>query len=306
MIKLDQLPEVAGETLSGLNAGPALLYRARERAANPASKLPRPYMRRGFAIALSLALVIGLSALALPKLRQPEVPSLTTLAAGEALDRNIRTSARDLPRGSLILSTAPQPAYQGVWASGSGANFPLIRVDGRFYRLLTHPQDVSALLGNEAGQVEVFTPEPALDVSGAILSNTAAMNAPVYWVSGMGKGAAAAAVVNGTPRLFQRVSFSGNALNGNEELRDTLPGSPKTIQLSNVGTVSGSGDIDRLMDLLYASSYQGSQGQGSSQALLLQYETGAVFQLAVSGDTFSACGTWANPAFFEAFRAAAE
>jgi hypothetical protein len=306
MIKLDRLPEVAGETLSGLNAGPALLYRSRERTAGSKAGLPRPKMSRGFAFALSLALVIGLSALVLPRLRQPEVPSLTTLAAGQAPDHNIKTSARDLPRGSLVLSKAPQPAYQGVWASGSGANFPLIRVDGRFYRLLTHPQDVSALLGKELGQVEVFTPEPALDAGGAILSNTAAMEAPVYTVTGMGKGAALAAMVNGSPRLFQRVSFSGNALIGNEDLSDTLPGNPRTMQLSDVGTVSDVKTIARLMDLLLSSSYEGSQNQSSGQALLLQYENGAVFQLAVSGDTFSACGTWANTDFFLAFRAAVE
>ncbi len=303
MIKLETLREVADETLSGLTAGPALFHRAQMKMAQSESARPRPRMNRALAFALSLAMVIGLSALILPGLLKPGVPAVNILSSGPALPDGIRMAA-DLPRGSLMLSEAKAPAYQGIWAQGSGANFPLIRLDGRYYRLLTHPADVSALKGEQLGSVEVFTDEPALDMGLSALSNAAAMGTPVYAVSGMGR-AAVAAPVDGSLRLFQWVSFSGAALVGNEGLRDTLPKGAIALQLSGEGTVDDPATVGRLMDLLFGSAvYQGSQSRESDRALLVQYNNGVVLQLAVSGDILSACGTWACPEFFEAFRAA--
>ncbi len=303
MTKLDMLREVAGETLGGLTAGPALFHRAQMKMGQSGNVLPRPRMNRVLAFALSLALVIGLTALILPGLLKPGVPALNTLASGPALPEGVRMAA-DLPRGSLVLSEAKSPAYQGVWAQGSGANFPLIRLDGRYYRLLTHPADVSGLKGEQMGSVEIFTDEPALEMGQGALSNAAAAGAPIHAVSGMGK-AAVAAPVDGSLRLFQRVSFSGAALVGNEGLRDTLPKGAIALQLSGEGTVDDPDTVGRLMELLLGSAvYQGSQSRAGDKALLVQYNNGAVLQLAVSGDTLSACGTWACPEFFEAFRAA--
>lgn len=303
MTKLDMLREVAGETLGGLTAGPALFHRAQMKSRQSGNVLPRPRMNRALAFALSLALVIGLTALILPGLIKPGVPALNILTSGPALPDGVRMAA-DLPRGSLVLSEAKSPAYQGVWAQGSGANFPLIRLDGRYYRLLTHPSDVTALKGEQMGSVDVFTDEPALEMGQGALSNIAMMGAPVYAVSGMGK-AAVAAPVDGALRLFQRVSFSGTALVGNEGLRDTLPKGAGALQLSGEGTVNDPDTVARLMDLLFSGAvYQGSQSRDGGQALLVQYPNGTVFQLAVSGDSLSACGTWACPEFFKAFRAA--
>lgn len=305
MIRPEQFKQAADEALGGLTAGPALLNRARMKAAQGDSLPSRRAMPRALAMALSLLLVIGLAYAVLPRAGQPEVPVLDTLQAGGGPAPVLYESA-DLPRGSLVLSKSAHPEYQGLWERGSGANFPLIRVDGRYYRLLSHPEDVSGILGASLGRVAVFAAEPALDQSGALLSNVAAQDAEVYAVSGLGQ-AAVAAQVNGRVRLFQRVSFAGNALLGGEGLRDTLPSGAVALQLSGVGTVSDAGEVSRLMDLLYRSaSYQGSQSRASSQALLVQYGNGAVLQLAVNNDSLSACGTWAAPEFFEAFRAAAQ
>ena len=305
MIKPEQFKLAANEALAGLTAGPALLNRARIKASGPAPIKPQRRMHRALAMAMSLVLVIGLSALVLPRLLKPQIPVLDTLAAGSDLAPSFRITA-DLPRGSLVLTKGNNPGYQGVWEPGNGANFPLVRVDGRYYRLLTHPQDVSALAGPVLGSVAVFTLEPALDNSSELLSNVAAMDAPVQEVSGMGK-AAVAAQVNGQARLFQRVSFAGNALIGSEGLKDTLPSGAQTMQLSEVGTVSDTDAVERLMDILHTKAvYQGSQSRSGSQALLVQYANGVVLQLSVNGDSLSACGTWACPEFFEAFRAAAQ
>lgn len=305
MIKPEQFKLAADEALAGLTAGPALLNRARIEASSPEPARPQRRMHRALAMAMSLALVIGLSALVLPRLVKPQIPVLDTLAAGSDLAAGFRVTA-DLPRGSLVLSKGNNPGYQGVWEPGNGANFPLVRVEERYYRLMTHPQDVSALTGSKLGSVSVFTAEPALDNGSELLSNVAAMDAPVWAVSGMGK-AAVAAQVNGQTRLFQRVSFAGNALIGSEGLKDTLPSGAQTLQLSDVGTVSDAGEVARLMDILHTKAvYQGSQGRSSNQALLVQYDNGIVLQLSVNGDSLSACGTWACPEFFEAFRAAAQ
>ncbi|HUM60361.1 MAG TPA: hypothetical protein PLA31_02780, partial [Clostridia bacterium] len=108
--------------------------------------------------------------------------------------------------------------------------------------------------------------------------------------------------VNGRTRLFQRVSFAGNALIGSEGLTDTLPRGAVALQLSDVGTVTGHAEVDRLMGILYDKAlYLGSQGHSGSQALLVQYASGLVLQLAVSGDTLSACGSWDCPEFIRAF-----
>lgn len=303
MIKPDQFKRVADETLGGLLASPDLLNRARMQAArNAAPQQKRKPMPRALAMAMSLVLVIGAAVLVMPQLTKPAIPVVPTMASGDASLNNAQTSA-DLPRGSLVLSKEPAPRYQGVWERGAGANFPLLRVDGRFYRMLTHPQDVSALTGGELGQVAVFTDEPALDDSASLLSNVAAMNASVYPINGMGK-AVVAAEVNGQVRLFQRVAFAGSALQGSESIRDLIPAGAKALQLSDVGTVEDPALVSKLMDILYQSNYQGSRSGGGKQALLIQYSNGIVLQLAVDGDSLSSAGTWVNPEFFEAFQSA--
>lgn len=306
MIRGDQFKQVADEALGGLKAGPAILNRAKMQVA--AGQQPRRghSLRQVMALAMSLVLLVSLGALVIPQFNKPAIPVVDTLRSGGDEATVFRTTA-DIPRGSLVLSTEEKPAYKGIWERGAGANFPLLRVDGRFYRMLSHPQDVSALTGASLGQVAVFTDEPDLDTGTALLSNVAAMNAGVYSVSGMPAAAAVAAEVNGRLRLFQRVAYAGSALLGSESIRDLIPQGAVTLQLSDVGTVTEPGAVSRLMDILLSqSSYQGSGSRSGKQALLIQYDNGIVLQLAVSGDSLMGSGTWANPAFFEAFSGAVQ
>ncbi|MGI6695535.1 MAG: hypothetical protein ACOX6O_04740 [Christensenellales bacterium] len=294
MIKLDQLPQVADETLGGLKADLSLLYRAPRPAPAPSRRV------RALAMAFSVVLVVGLAALIPPS--PTPIPQVTHYQAGVplSLPSDARSSA-DLPRGSLVLSQEERPAYQGVWARGSGGNFPLIRLDGRFYRLLSKPDDVSAIVDCALGQVALHTAEPALDRTGDTLSSVVSQGDSVYAIPGMA-GGAVAAPVDGKMRAFQRVSFAGSALVGAEALQDTLPPGAVTLQLSGVGTVSEPDEVSRLMDILFSQAvFQGSQLKESKQALLIQYPNGLVLQMAVSGSSLSACGTWSCPAFFEAF-----
>lgn len=306
MIRGDQFKQVADEALGGLKAGPAILNRAKMQVAAGQQPRRKHSLRQVMALAMSLVLLVSLGALVIPQFNKPAIPVVDTLRSGGDEATVFRTTA-DIPRGSLVLSTEEKPAYKGIWERGAGANFPLLRVDGRFYRMLTHPQDVSALTGASLGQVAVFTDEPDLDTGTALLSNVAAMNAGVYSVSGMPAAAAVAAEVNGRLRLFQRVAYAGSALLGSESIRDLIPLGAVTLQLSDVGTVTEPGAVSRLMDILLSqSSYQGSGSRSGKQALLIQYDNGIVLQLAVSGDSLMGSGTWANPAFFEAFAGAVQ
>ena len=175
MMKPEQFRQIADEALGGLTAGPALLHRARMKAAQAPVQTPARRLHRGLAMAMSLALVLGLSALLLPKPSQPDIPVVETLQAGSDAQAGMRSTA-DLPRGAVAL------------------------------------------------------------------------------------------------------------------------------QLSDVGTVTDHAEVDRLMGILYDKAlYLGSQGHSGSQALLVQYASGLVLQLAVSGDTLSACGSWDCPEFIRAF-----
>lgn len=302
MKSLEQLPAVAQETLGGLIAGQDLLQRVSSRG-----RERRPALRRALAVPASFALLAAVLVivLTLPGARReksPAAPQINTLAAGLPSD-NAKVSAFDVPRGSIVLSEADRsPSDAGVWASGSGANFPLIRIRGRYYRLLTGQPAVDRSRLVSLGQVEKFTDEPALDVSGASVSNAAAAGTPVFEIPGM-QGAAVCAEVGGEMRVFQRVSFAGTALVGNEGLSSTLPGASVTgLQLSGVGTVTDAARAQGLMALLLnAAAYQGSASASTGQALLIQYGNGLVLQMSVKGNRLMACGTWSCPEFFTAF-----
>lgn len=307
-MKLEQLPQIAEEALGGLRADEALYRKIKGRMSRPA---PRPAfpLKRAAALACSLLLVAGIGLAALGRLpgMGSDVPEITTLAAG-ALPEGAALMARDLPKGSIRLGEPGSvPGYQGVWAKATGGNFPMIRVGGAYYRLLKNPSSVSSgMLGAGLGSVEVFTDEPALDSSAQTLSNIAPVGAAVSEISGM-PGTAVAAEVDGRLRVFQRVSFSGNALLGGESLSSTLRGSVVGLQLSGVGTVTDAAKVSSLMStLLGEASYQSGSTRTTDQALLIQYDNGLVLQMAVKGSSLIACGTWSNPSFFEAFAGAVQ
>lgn len=307
-MKLDQLPQVAEETLGGLKADASLYMKIRQRAQAPARKPAFP-LRRAVALACSLVLVITLGVIGIGGLPGDEkaLPKIMTQAAG-TLPEGAVLRAWDLPRGSISLGQPGSvPEYQGVWARASGGNFPLIRVNGAFYRLLSNPTSIdSSMLGASLGSVEVFTDEPALDSTAQTLSNVVPAGTQVSQISGM-QGTAVAAQLDGKTRVFQRVSFSGSALLGGEGLSSTLQGSVVGLQLSGVGTVTDPGQVSSLMNMLLGeSSYQSSSTRSTDQALLIQYSNGIVLQMSVKDNSLIACGTWSNPGFIEAFAQAAQ
>ncbi|MBR3017150.1 MAG: hypothetical protein IKH57_08755 [Clostridia bacterium] len=304
--RLRALPEIAAS--SGLQADEQL-KRKILRAAEKPPKQSWFTVKRLVPAFCALIVLVGGIAFALPSLRgnnsnavrDPLIEShpAGTLTTGETL-------ALDVPPGSITIKTSRNPSYRSIWAPMSGGNFPLICVDGQYYRMLTNPTSISSsLLGSQLGTVATYTSEPALAGKNGICSNTVQAGEMVYAVSGM-NGAMAAANVNGQMRVFQRVSFGDNALVGREKLSDTLKASDAVaLELSGVGAINDAAAAQRLVSILVNNaSFLRAGGSETNQSLLIQLKSGLALQMAVNGERVIACGTWACPEFFDAFQEA--
>lgn len=302
--QLEQLSQTADRSLSGLEADRHLMLRIERAAAQP----PQPRKRKVWAPALACAMALVVCvAVTVPMLRQPRQNSLiTSQAAGNGVAGSERALLNMSEDSVSIGQNGAAPAYRSIWEEGSGT-FPLIGAQGRYYRMLTTPGAVSdSLLGTSLGTVAEFTTEPSLSGGDVLLSNAAAFGTEVYEISGMG-GTLVAAEVNGSMRLFQRVSFNGNALRGSETLDDTLQisGHIASMELSDVGVITDAATCEGLMStLLDCATYESSGTVSGRQSLLIGLDNGLTVQLAVRDDNLSACGTWSCPEFFEAFEAA--
>ena len=304
--RLRALPDIAAS--SGLQADEQLKRRIL-RAAEGKPRKSAFQAKRLVPAFCALAVLIGGLAFARPSLRgnsllDSAAPVIESHPAGAATAGE--KLALDVPPGSITIKTSRNPSYRSIWAPMSGGNFPLICVDGRYYRLLTNPTSISSsLLGSSLGTVTTFTSEPALAGKSGIVSNAVQAGETVYAVSGM-NGAMAAARVNGQMRVFQRVSFADSALIGKEKLADTLKADTAVaLELSGVGTINDAATAQRLVGILTRNaSFLRAGGSETNQSLLIQLQSGLVLQMAVNGERVIACGTWACPEFFDAFQEA--
>lgn len=307
--RLRQLPQIA--EACDLQADERLKRKILRAAEEKHAGSRRIAMRRVIPVLAALVILVGAAAFALPPLTAPggpqptEMPLVSSFSAGTGFPVGDRL-AMDVPKGSISIQSSSNPSYRSIWARATGGNFPLIGVNGRYYRLLTNPTSInSALLGSALGTVDTFTDEPALAGKNGIVSNTVSRGETVYAVQGM-SGALAAAKVNGSMRVFQRVSFNGSALVGGESLSSTLKAeNAVALELSGVGTVRDQATARRLVGILTANAFlKSSSGGETNQSLLIQLKNGIVLQLAVSGERVIGCGTWACPEFFDAFQEA--
>ncbi|MBR6187038.1 MAG: hypothetical protein IKQ41_12370 [Clostridia bacterium] len=306
--RLRALPEMAEST--GLQADEQLKRKILRAAQEKRAPQKSAALRRLVPALCAVIVLIGaLGVTVLPGLResgpQPTTaPLIDSHPAGDPVPGE--KLALDVPPGSITIKRSSNPSFRSIWAPQSGANFPLIGVNGRYYRLLTNPTSISGgLLGQSLGTVSNYTSEPALAGRDGICSNVVAQGETVYAVSGM-NGALAAANVNGQMRVFQRVSFGDSALVGSEGLGDTLRASSAVaLELSGVGTVNDPAAAKRLVQILVNNaSFIRSGAAETNQSLLIQLENGIVLQMAVNGERLIACGTWACPEFFDAFQEA--
>ena len=305
MKRLEQLPEITDKALGGLTAGQHLKLRIEKAAVNPVSQRRRT---SAWVPALSLALVLALAlGIGIPALNaQTDQPLITTQAAGTNGVGN-EISLLDLNNGVDIRQSGEKPSYRSLWANSDGGSFPLIGIQGRYYRMMSTPESVSSkLLGSSLGTVAEFTTEPSLSGTDIVLSNKVSQGSEVYAIKGM-DATLVAAEVGGSYRLFQRVSFNGSALRGSEGLADTLQvaGRIQSMELSDVGVITDSATCEALFSTLTScASYESSGPISAKQSLLIHLNNGLTVQLAVKNDKLSACGTWSCPEFFEEFEAA--
>ena len=317
MKQLDQLPEIADEMLGDMVAGQELKVRILTEARGGKVRRTKPIYARAAAIAAAAVLLLGGSVYAVR--RQSAAPAtaaqdqlVRSVAAGsDPTEVAVLTAdaevAKELKNNSLQVSSQQNaPGYHSLWVTGK-STFPLIGIQGQYYRMLSEPTSVSSsLLGSAVGTVQEYTSEPALASQSSVMSNVVEAGTTVYGVKGM-TTTLVAAEVNGAVRVFQRVSFNGTALRGSEKLSDTLQlsGHVSSIELSNVGVVEGKDACEKLLKTLLSSAvYESSGSLNNKQSLTFTLDNGLSVQMLVKGDRVAACGVWSCPDFFEAFEAA--
>ena len=313
MKRLENLPEIAQRQLGGLEATPTLLGKIKLEAAEKQSPVKSAQVLRPvLAVCCALVLCVGAVTALLPGkdavIPQPSPNMLTNRSAGsEIIPTEAPRLLGDVPAGSISMSAGMRRSADTLFAEFGSASFPLITLNGATYRLLVSPSAISSsLLGEELGSVTEFNIEPALG-SGGVVSNVVSRGEKVYAVSGM-NGALAAANVEGSLRVFQRVSYAGTAIIGRETLEDTLCSADdvKWIEVSSMGRVSDSDRAQQLMEtLLEYADYTGTAMSGSG-SMQIGLKNGLTLQLVTGDDSVSACGSWSCPDFFEAFAEAVQ
>ena len=303
MKRLEELNSIASRQLGGLQADDTLFLKIRLAAAEKPSRRFRSW-RPVLAVCAALVLVLGgVLALGLPgreQLREPQRPVLGSHSAGDAEPTIAPVEGGNLPQNSLTMSAGITDLGGTLFVTASDGSFPLVTISGATYRLLKTPEQVEqGLLGNALGEVTEFNVEPALG-SGGIVSNAVSVGETVYAVSGM-DGALVAAPMSGVMRLFQRVSYGGRALIGNQNLRDTLcdPSDVAWMEMNGV-RVSDQAAQSLMQTLLDDADYQSTAMTGSGQ-MQIGLTNGLTLQLLVDDDCVSACGTWSCPDFMVAF-----
>lgn len=311
MKDVENLKSVADEMLGGLTAGESLkrqIYAAAKKEETPF------YRQKAFRYGLpacAMAAVLITAVIALPM--QSGTLRIDTHAAGATPVPTavaVRAAA-DLPDGALQLTGAnvSAPGYKSLFAQSSGANFPLLGVGERAYRLLKSPTLSDGTLGSSVGSVGVKSDEPSLCESAAWkdgLSNIADEGSEIRAIAGMSDKTAVAAKVDGKWRVFQRVYYAGHGTMS-DSLESTLDvrGNVASLELSDVGTISSSETANSLIaTLLDNASLYSEDASGKKQSLTVTLKNGISFTLGVSGDVVSACGGWSCPEFFSAFEKA--
>lgn len=316
---LDQLGPIANEMLGGLHADERMrLSIKREAEASAARGSAAPAGRRRLvpaACCAALALLcVGVTTARLgvkenePLLAaEPAVMAIDSIAAGEGSDAAAAgTLVADLGTGARVRKA--EMDGESLFAAGEG-DIPLVTVDGAVYRMLATPKDVgSAMLGGQVGSVQHHDAQPSLAASDAMragLSNVADEGAPVYAVGGLAQTTAVAAEVNGSMRVFQRVSYAGRGPAGSSlEETFSVRGQVKRLELSGVGTLTddaANAAIDMLLD---HATLKTADAMSRGQTLTVTLDSGLRLEMGVSGDTLYGCGGWSCPEFFEAFEAA--
>ena len=322
MNKLDELRPIANEMLGGLRADEAMRYRVIRAAKEGAAPRRNTMKRAAPAVCMAaLALVcVGAAGLKLNPMPQEEPVMLTAARSMDApavveisaIAAGTDFSAVEVEEmaalGGKARVGAQEAQAESLFVSADG-DIAMVAVEGRVYRMLKTPKDIAGgMLTGEVGSVSLHDPMPSMaspKEMQAGLSNVAAEGEAVYSVKGLNAKTAVAAEVDGSMRVFQRVSFAGRGPAG-ESLEETFSvrGSVKEMTLSGVGTLSGDTANAVMNVLLDSAVLKSADATARKQTLTVTLNSGLKLQLGVSGDTVCGCGGWSCPEFFEAFEAA--
>ena len=292
MKRLEQLKEIADESMAGLEAGPALRQRILSRAGGTRTVRTG---RRWIAVVACCALVLAVGlpvGLNMIHSRSNSTMTVGSLGSGSA-GRELATV--DTDKATLTVTRKNAGSAQSILGDG------LIRVNGRYYRQLKGIRIDSSFFGSSLGSVQEKCSDLTVTTT-PIASTVISAGTEVYGVSGM-SGTLVACTVDGHVQLFQRVTHAGNALVGGEGLADVLQlrGHVRAMSLSGVGIVEGS-EAERLFGLLLSSaSYDGSSNLSGKQVLIIELDNGAAVQLNVSGYRIGGCGVWECADFIDSF-----
>ena len=309
MDKLDHLAPIADEMLAGLQADETMrlrIVRAARESARPGKKNIRRFAP---AMAFAAAAIVCVSVASLRV--GGETPAVTPvtigeIAAGEPTAYST-TMLADLGDGANVRMA--RSGGGSLFAQG-GAEIPIVTLDGGVYRMLAAPQDIGSQLLTKKGAVSVVAEQPSLASAAdmkAGLSNVAAQGAAIYEVKGLRASTAVAAEVDGSVRLFQRVSYAGRGP-GKASLEDTfgVRKAVRSVALDGVGELSGSEAKEVIAVLLDHATLKSADAGSARQYLTVTLDSGLRLQLGVSGDTLMGCGAWSCPEFFEAFEKAVQ
>ena len=299
MKQLEHFNEWSDAAVGGLHADDRLKYKILQEARHPAGgKGVRltPMQKRITAAACALLILSGVLLTQLPHREQSPI---TVISAGQPTAGPAVSASGNLRVGSL--SVGRDSAEGSLWATG-GNPWPMLRVNGRWYRMLnTGAGQIAA--DQIIGTVALYTDEPGLMEGSEAISNICPAGTEIRTAAGL-DGALIAVQLDGQQRLFQRISFNGSAVQGHETLNQTLGirDHAQSYTLTGLGSVSDPENVRQLTGLLLDSAVLDSAAvQNSNQFLLITLDNGAVLQMTAANDRLSACGTWVCPEFFEAF-----
>ena len=234
------------------------------------------------------------------------VASLGALQAG-AGEEESAAQPRALSPLQAAVSLDEEEAAPGVFSAGE-REIPVILARGAAYRMLEGPfAPEPEQLGEALFTVGEYTETPSLLVGqDRVVSNVCPAGEAVRPLAAYPQEAVLACRVDGTLRLFQRVSYAGLGTAG-DPLEKTLPVRGRTARLELVGRGTLDGAAARAAaDLLLDTAQKAAEDAVAADgAVIFTTDDGLQLQMNLSGDLLTACGAWSCPAFLAAFDAAA-
>ncbi len=300
MKRLEQLKQIADESLAGLEAGPELRSRILAQSKPARRSVP---VRRWVAVAVSFALVlaVGIPVALNGSLGRHAsggddgIAPMSVSHLGGDQTAHERASL-DTDKAVLTVTKNNVSRAQGIFGKA------LVRIDNRYYQILNGISVSESCLIPSGMMVSETTGDITLS-SGQVVSNSIPVGTEILNVRDMA-ATLVACRVNGALQVYQRISHAGTSrVGGERDLGDVLQlrGHVRAISLSDVGIVEG-GEAERLFGVLLDSAeFIGSNFDRGNQVLIIELDNGAAVQLWVSGTRVSACGVWDCQDFFDQF-----